>query len=145
MLKPTSNLVENSPTKPPFIGQRKLALWSSQQLWTAVGRPPTVKNLTVGPAVDRPGRLRPGTESRHSLSVDRPGRPWPGTENRDLCRSTDPVDWSFPESRRSLRSTGTVDRPSSQNWRACLCTSVDRLGRPTSSSVDRLLARSTDF
>ena len=83
-----------------------------QSALLAVDRPidwPMVKFLTVEPAIDRPGR------------------PWPGTEIRALCRLTDPVDRGFPESRSSL----AVDRPSSQSWRARLCTSVDRLGRPT--------------
>ena len=49
------------------------------------GRPPTVRFLTVGAAVDRPGRPRPGYREQ------------------SLC----PVDRGFPES----RALWTVDRP----------------------------------
>ena len=55
---------------------------------------PTVRNLTVG------------------VAVDRPDRPRPGYREQSLC---------------------PVDRPSSQTLACTLCTSVDRVGRPTSS------------
>ena len=75
--------------------------------------------------------------SHVGLSVDRPVDRGLDTESRLSVRSTARSTGAFPESKSSLRSTGSVDRPSSQNWRARLCTSVDRLGRPTSSSVNR--------
>ena len=113
------NLVENSPQKPTYIGLEKLAVGAFIQPWQLTvnrpGRPPTVRNLTVGPAVDH------GLEQRAELSASRPTRSTGAFQRAEaLWRSTDPVDW-----------------PSSQNWRARLCTSVDRLGRPTPTSVDR--------
>ena len=113
------NLRENSPKSPLYIGLEKTSCWAIFQprrlAVDRAGRPPTVRNLTVG------------------ATVDRPGRPLPGTENKVLCRSTGPVDRGFPESRSSLRSTG-VGRPAIQPELAC--TSV-HVGRPTPSSVDR--------
>ena len=62
-----------------------------------------------------------------------PGRPCTGLDlpvNR-------PVDWGqIQRAKLSRRSTGSVDRSSSQMACACLCTSVDH-------PVDRLLSRST--
>ena len=87
---------------------------------------------STGPVDRQRSKIRP-LEPRSTGPVDRcleqraelsAGRP---------TRSTDPVDRGFSES----RALWTVDRPSSQTWRARLCTSVDRLGRPTPSAVDR--------
>ena len=83
--------------------------------------------LPVDRSVDRPnghisdrcasGRPARSTETGYreqsSLLVDRPGRPGPLPESRAL--------W-------------TVDRPTSSSWRARLCTSVDRIGRPHRST-----------
>ena len=70
-------------------------------------------------------------------TVDRPGRPILVTESRALCRLIDPVDRGhFQRAELSGRSTDPVDRPTSSSWRARLCTSVDRPGRPTTATVD---------
>ena len=67
-----------------------------------------------------------------------PGRPELDTESRLSVRLTDPVDRGhFQRAELSGRSTDPVDRPTSSSWRACLCTSIDRTGRPTSATVDR--------
>ena len=96
--------------------QSKTSRWSCFSALAAGGRP--ARSTANGQKIDR-----------WSL-----GRPRPGTESRPLCRLTDPVDRGFPESRSSLAVDRSVDRPSSQSWRARLCTSVDRLGRPTRST-----------
>ena len=84
------------------------------------GRPPMVKNSTVGAFGRPPGSTEPLEQRVNSLSVDPCGRP------------------GFPESKLS----GAVDphgRPaSSAQRRARLCTLVDRAGRPTSGQVDLL-------
>ena len=59
------------------------------------------------------------------------------TESSLSVRSTARSTGAFPES----RALWTVDRPGrpalQPDWRARLCTSVDRLSRPTPSSVDQ--------
>ena len=112
--KPLEKSYRKQPPNSQFIEIEKLAVGS--QIGLSVDRPvdrPTVRFLTVVPAVYRPVDRSLDTESR--LSV----------------RSTGPVDWGFPESRALWRSTDPVDRPSSQAGVHVLCTSVDRLGRPT--------------
>ena len=105
-------LAQNNDQTPKFIGQKNIAVGVCQACRStrAVDRQRSeIRPLglrSTGP-VDRAS----GTES--SLSVGRP------------IRSTG----FFPESRSSL----AVDRPSSAQRRARLCTSVDRVGRPTSS------------
>ena len=76
--------------------------------------------------------------SQISLSVDRPvDRPTVRILTVEPAVDR-PVDrGTGAESRSSLRSTGSVDRPSSRPGVHVLCMSVDRLGRLTSSSVDR--------
>ena len=110
------NLRENNSQIPQFIELEKLTVGS--QVGLSVNRPidrPTVRILTVEPAIDRP--------------VDR----GTGTESRALCRSTGPVDRGFLESFCSL-AVDRVGRPALQpNWRA---RSV-HVGRPTPGSVDR--------
>ena len=72
------------------------------------------------------------------LTVEPLGRSRLVTESRALCRSTDPVDRGhFQRAELSGRSTVPVDRPPAKCWRARLCTSVDRTGRPTTAAVDR--------
>ena len=136
--KTSSKSYLKQPPKAPIYRARKLAVGSQNDL--SVDRPvdrPTVRFLTVEPAVDRPGRPRPGYRKQALCPVDRPDRPLPGTENRVLCRSTG----AFQRAEALWRSTDPVDRPSSQaGVHVCACRStdsVDRLGRPTSSSVDR--------
>ena len=114
---PLKNLRENSTQTPKFIGLEKLAVGSLSGL--SVDRPvdrPTVIFQTVVPSVDR------GKDTESKLSV------------RSAARSTG----AFPES----RALWTVDQPSSQNWGARLCTSVDRpvdrLQTSVDWSVDRL-------
>ena len=87
---------------------------------------------------------RPGGRpaNGHFYDLCATGRPagQPGPGNRELCSL--PVDRAvdrghFQRAEALWRSIDPVDRPSSQNNRAHLCTSVDRTGRPTSASVDR--------
>ena len=92
----------------PIYRLGKTSRWGKTAAWTAVGRP--ARSTANGQKSDR-------------WSLGRPARSTVAeTESRALCRSTDPVDRGFPES----RALWTVDRPSSQTWRARLCTSVDR-------------------
>ena len=71
-------------------------------------------------AVDRPGRPKQ-TESRSLI----PGRP---------ARSTE----TTREQSCSLSVDRLVDQPTGLQTCTCLCTSVDRIGRPASGAVDRL-------
>ena len=100
----------------PLYRHPKTSHWGPNQqlMLLSVDRPvdrPTVKFLTVEPAVDRP--------------VDR----GTGTESRALCRSTGAFQRAEALCSRPSRSTGPPA--------VLACTSVDRPGRPTSSSVDR--------
>ena len=112
---PLKNLRENSPQMPQFIELKKTSRWSQDGL--SVDRPvdrPTVRNLTVVPAVDR------GLDTESRLSV----------------RSTGPVDQGFPESRSSL-AVDRVGRPALQYCLACTTSSsVDRSGRPAEARTD---------
>ena len=117
---PLKNLRENSPQMPQFIGLEKLTVES--QIGLSVDRPvdrPTVRNLTVVPAIDRPVDRGLDTESRLSVRstgafqraealCGRPGRSTgpPARTGVHVCarRSTDSVD------RLQARSTGPVDR-----------------------------------
>ena len=76
-------------------------------------------------AIGRPvGRPRPGYRECFSLFGRPPGRPGP-----------------FQRAELSGRSTGSVGRPSCQNWRARLCTSVDRSVDRLQGAVDRPVDR----
>ena len=110
------------PQNPHIYRLEKTSRWGIFQPWRLTidrpGRPPTVRILTVG------------------ASVDRPGRPLPGTENRVLCRSTGPVNRPGRPGlsrEQKLSAVDRVGRPAlQQTWRA---RSV-HVGRPS---------RSTDF
>ena len=99
-------------------------LGSSQQLCTTVGRP--AWSTANGQKSDRwaSGRPARSTEAWNREQTVSAGR---------SARSTG----AFQRAEALWRSTGSVDRPSSQTGVHVLCTSVNRLGRPTSSSVDR--------
>ena len=119
----------------------------------SVDRPvdwPTVGFPTVVPSVDRPIDRGLETESR-TLCQSTARSTSQRSDFRPLChrstaRSTE--DWiqrveplCRSTGSRSIeqtlwRSTRSIDRPSSLNGHARLCTSVDRTGRPTSASVD---------
>ena len=130
----TPGLLEGRSTDP--VDRRELLL--SGKPWST-GTVNRQRSLFSVPGHGRPGRSIEAPTVRFltvGASVDRPGRPWPGTESRSLCRSTDLVDRGFPESRSSLRSTGPPAR--------LACTSV-HVGRPTRSTDFKLgrPARST--
>ena len=104
--KHSPNLVENNAQTPKFIGLEKLAVGVSHNCRSTVQS--TGQRSYSRPLSHRStGRSTEARRQRASLSV----------------RSTG----AFPES----RALWTVDRPSCQNWRARLCTSVDH-------PVDRL-------
>ena len=118
---PLKNLRENRPKTPLYIGLEKTSRWGHFSALAADGRP--ARSTANGQISDR-------------WSLDRPAnRPCPGYREQALC----PVDRPGPFQRAELsgRSTGSVDRPSSQTGVHVLCTSVDRPGRPTPGSVDR--------
>ena len=105
----------------PIYRARKTSRWSPGGL--SVNRPvdrPTIIFQTVEPSVDR--------------SVDRARIQSASLSVRSTTRSTE----AFPES-RALWTVDRLGRPALQpDWRARLCTLVDRVGRPTPSSVDLL-------
>ena len=118
-------LVENQLKWGVFIAPTKFCPLAAGKGWNAlpVDRAvdqPTIIFLTVEPT-GRPARsTETGYREQSSLPVDQHGRPGPFPDSRALGQSIDPVD-----------------RPTSSSWRARLCTSVDRTGRPTSTTVDR--------
>ena len=81
----------------------------------AVGRPPTVRFLTVGAAVDRPGRPRPGYREQTLCPVDRPGRPGLSREQSSLdgrpALLPELACTSVHVSRPPGRSTSELGRP----------------------------------
>ena len=115
------------PLNAPFYRVWKTSRWGLTGL--SVDRPadrPTVIFQTVC-AIGRPvGRPIQDTESKSLCPVDR-------SVGRGLSREQSSLDGRpgpFQRAELSGRSTGSVGRPSCQNWRARLCTSVDRVGRP---------------
>ena len=119
--KTTSKSFLKQPPKAPFYRARETSRWGNFSALTAVGRPPTVRFLTVG------------------ASVDRPGRPWHGYREQALCPIHRPVNRGLSREQSSLdgrpsRSTGP---PARRPPARLACTSVDRVGRPTPSSVNR--------
>ena len=125
--KHSPNLVENSAQTPKFIGLEKLAVGG-------------LTDLSVDRPVDRQRSNFWPLELRSTGPVDRTS----GTESTALCRSTARSTGAFPESRPLWTVDRVGDRPSSQNRRARLCTSVDRSRRPTSAPVD-LVGRLVDW
>ena len=117
--KGLQNLVENSPQMTLYIESGKLAIGALSELPVdPYGRPPTVRNPTVGATVDRPGR--PSTWNRESI----------------LCRLTRAVDRDFQRASSLERSTGTVGRPPVHKG-------VHVCARPVDRTVDPTLVRST--
>ena len=107
-------LSKNSPQMLHFIESGKLAVGVCQACRSTARS--TGQRSYFRPLCHRlTGRsTEPGYREQVSLSGRPPGRPGP-----------------FQRAKLSGRSTGSVGRPSCQNWRARLCTSIDR-------PVDRL-------
>ena len=71
--KPLGNLKEKQPSNDPIYRAPKTSHYGPDRAAGRLpGRPPTVKNLTVGATIDRPVDRASGTESR--LSAGRPAR-----------------------------------------------------------------------
>ena len=137
--KLTSNLMENSPREPQFIGLQNLAVRVQSAADAAVGRPadrpPTVGFFTVEPPVDRPVDRGLDTDSRSSLPVDRPVDR--GQIQRACSLPVDrPVDRDqFQRAKLSGGRPGRSTGPPAYKACAHSCASVDR-------PVDRQKARS---
>ena len=110
---PLEILLKNNAQTPKFIGIEKLAVGVCQACRSTARS--TGQRSYFRPLCHRStGRSTdPGYREQVSLSGRPPGRPGP-----------------FQRAELSGRLTGSVDRPSCQNWRARLCTSVDRVGPP---------------
>ena len=117
-------LVKNNAQTPKFIGLEKLAVGVCQACRSTARS--TGQRSYFRPLGHRStGRsTKPGYREQNSLSGRPLGRPG-----------------SFQRAELSGRSTGSVGRPSCQNRRARLCTSVDRPVDRLQNSVDRSVDR----
>ena len=102
----------------------------------AVDRP-TVKFITIEPTGRPLSRPSLDPESNGSLAGRSLGRPELDTESRALCRSTGRSTRAFSREQKLSGSRPTRSTGPPAWLGVCLCTSVDRIGRPTSAPVDR--------
>ena len=132
-------VIENSSKKWVFIAHKQICPLAAAKVRNdpPIDRPvdrPTVIFMTIVPLVDRPVDRDWNREQRLCRTT--------GTGYREQQLSTDrPAGWPgpFPESRALWTVDHPVERPTSPSWRARLCTSVDRTGRPTGRRPVKLL------
>ena len=103
--KPTWNLVKNSPREAPFIGFQNMAVGGQISSWRCC--------RSTARSTGQRSDFWPWASGQPA------GRPWPGYREQTLSAGRPPGrPGPFPYSRTLWRSTGSVDRPSSQTRRA---------------------------